>query len=725
MLPTPSTALALSRASLGRRARALAWLLALLGAAAVALAALLLPLAELPEPWLPPAIGLAGLAALAWAGACRSVLALRSGLSGQPGLTAQVQRLAQLAEQSDQALVLSDPQRGIVWVNEAFTRQSGYSFEEACGRPLGELLGSRQACPAAQQALESMLVEAGAARAELQRCGKDGHVYRVIVKAHELLDEQGRRVGFVDRESLADPSWPRTLQPAAVADEGARGPGRQDVGGPGWSRPAAMLAAPGVAPPPAWPVRAAGADALNVSNGADRSTGSDGSSGSSGPSGPSGLSGTSGLCGPSGPAGRAPVLERVEMLQRHAGRHPGFGFALLVIGVHQLAQVADAYGASAAGGLLGCCAERLRDTLRPGDLLLRLADDRFAALLEGIRHEADAVTVTERALAALAEPADVQGHRLQAVACAGLVLPEPRCGADELLGRAELALGEACRRGRGCWARHDAELQARNAQALALAADLKLALAGRQLSVDYQPSVHLRSRRWASVEALLRWRHPQRGEIPAAEFTPVAEDHGLMDEIDDFALRTACSQFAAWLREFGRDAPAMLGVNLSASQLRQPGLAAEVGALLDELGLQPQQLQVEVTESLAWRHPLVLANLAALKKQGVRVALDDFGTANSSLAGLHRLPVDCVKIDRSFVQQATEVEYHRVLIEATTRVARTLGMCTVAQGVETEAQAELLLSLGCDRAQGVLFGPPMGADAVRASLSTASADTLT
>ncbi|MDP1532254.1 MAG: EAL domain-containing protein, partial [Rubrivivax sp.] len=228
-----------------------------------------------------------------------------------------------------------------------------------------------------------------------------------------------------------------------------------------------------------------------------------------------------------------------------------------------------------------------------------------------------------------------------------------------------------------------------------------------------QPVVDLASGRLTAVEALVRWRHPVRGNVPPSQFIPVAEETGLIDAIGDHVLQTACRQFAAWRIEMGERAPPRVAVNLSRAQLKLAGLVPEVKWLLEQNGMAPSELQLEVTESLAAQDEGVQATLRELKSLGVQLALDDFGTGYSSLACLHQLPVDMVKIDRSFVNHAETVEYHRVLIEATIRVARTLGMVTVAEGIETAGQAALMEQLACDRGQGYLFGHPMSAEDLR------------
>jgi EAL domain-containing protein (putative c-di-GMP-specific phosphodiesterase class I) len=259
----------------------------------------------------------------------------------------------------------------------------------------------------------------------------------------------------------------------------------------------------------------------------------------------------------------------------------------------------------------------------------------------------------------------------------------------------------------------DHSMHERVVQALALEADLRLALTRRELFVVYQPVVDLHTREVLGVEALARWRHPDRGLVAPSDFIPVAEEAGLIDAVGSLVLRLACQDFVAWRRDLGERAPQLLAVNLSRAQLRRQGMVQELAALLEECGMQPHWLQLEVTESLAAQDEPVQATLRLLKDLGLKLALDDFGTGYSSLACLHQLPVDTVKLDKSFVQHAERVEYHRVLIEATVRVARTLGMTTVAEGIETEGQAALMQQLNCSRGQGYLFSRPLEAGALR------------
>lgn len=216
--------------------------------------------------------------------------------------------------------------------------------------------------------------------------------------------------------------------------------------------------------------------------------------------------------------------------------------------------------------------------------------------------------------------------------------------------------------------------------------------------------------RCAGVEALVRWRHPKRGIVGPVEFIGVAEECGLIGALGDYVLATACEDFVGWQRTLGPRAPRSLAVNLSRAQVAEAGWTATVSAILKASGMPPHQLQLEVTESLAAQNATVQRHLHELKELGVKLALDDFGTGYSSLACLHLLPVDTVKIDRSFVSQADTSAHHRVLIEATVRVAHSLGMDTVAEGIKTEAQASVVSQLGSDKGQGYLYSRPLSAD---------------
>ena len=463
------------------------------------------------------------------------------------------------------------------------------------------------------------------------------------------------------------------------------------------------------------------------------------------------------------PADRSAVVLRLQRSLAHAARHPGYGFALLSIDIDR-PDPADPTdpppGAAAAEELRQQIAGRLQRALRPGDVLGRHAApdaglcgplvahegaEGWLVVLDGVNRADRVAAVTERLLHELAEPYVVGFAPLKRSVSIGAVLhlatarqadggegegddhtaPALRdtdADADALLLQADTARLDARRAGRGRWALYDGALAERVGRTLALEAELGRALAGDELFVVYQPWLDLHSHAVAGVEALLRWRHPQRGVLLPAEFMAVAESSGLLQAVGDRLLGLACTQFVQWQAELGDLAPLRLAVNLTPAQLHQPALAASIAAVLQASGMQARWLQIEVTESppvqgLASAAPVSTpAALGALRALGVSLALDDFGTGYASLARLHQLPVDTVKIDRSLVAQAGAVDHHRVLVESIIRMAHTLGLRTVADGVETEAQAALMSALHCQQGQGGLYAPALEATALAAWL---------
>lgn len=450
---------------------------------------------------------------------------------------------------------------------------------------------------------------------------------------------------------------------------------------------------------------------------------------------------------------RAAVIDRVQGALAHAARHPGYGFALLSIDVDRFEQVHRSLGAAAGDELLQQIAERLRYALRPGDALARQepeaglrqplaargGGDEFVAVLEGVNSAERLAAVVQRVLQELAEPYVVGLAPLNSSVSIGAVLhvatPRPTGDSDDeatmppapdaeaLLRQADTARVDAERAGGGRWALYDGALAERVGRTLALEAELRHALADDELFVVYQPWLDLRSGAVAGVEALLRWRHPQRGVLLPAEFLGTAGPCGLSPALGQQMLSRACTQFVQWRQELGKLAPPRLAVNLSPAQLRHPALVENVAAVLQTCGMQAAWLQIELTEDRPAQGvagSAALRTLAALKALGVGLALDEFGTGYASLACLHQLPVDTVKIDRSLVAQAVTVEHHRVLVESTVCMALTLGLCTVADGVETEAQAALMAALQCQQVQGNFYSPPLDAAAMAAWLRAQS-----
>ncbi|KLU37977.1 diguanylate cyclase [Massilia sp. WF1] len=436
----------------------------------------------------------------------------------------------------------------------------------------------------------------------------------------------------------------------------------------------------------------------------------------------------------------------LEQAQQMLGRLPGLapnssGFALLFMNCDRFRQINDAHGQAVGDRLLVQIGERIRATLRPpsdridpnaatGQLAARVGADEFAVLLDGLRRREDAERVAARLLEALGRSYQLPGG--QEITCKlsmGLVWSADASDlAGEMLRDASIAMVEAKRAGGAYCTVFEPAMRERAARRADTEADLRQALLDDQLFVVYQPVVGLRpdggTDLSAGVEALVRWQHPLRGVVPPFEFIQVAEETGLIGALGDFVLRRACRDFMTWQRELGPAAPRLLAVNLSRAQLGQPNWPQTVRAILEDAGMHPSQLQLEVTESLAAQDQQVQDRLHELKALGITLALDDFGTGYSSLSSLHQLPVDTVKIDRSFVCQADTSHHHRVLIEATVKVAQSLGMNTVAEGIETEAQAAAVRDQQCAKGQGYLFSRPLTSPALldwlRSSLEQAA-----
>ena len=563
----------------------------------------------------------------------------------------ELSRLALVAERTDNMVILSNSERQIVWINDAFTRLTGYTLDEVRGQRAATLLRSENNDAETARRLRDALEACEPVRAEVLARVKGGHEFWIDADVQPLHTDGGELRGFVT--VAADISERRALQ------EQLR--------------------------------HAARSDALT------------------------------------GLPNRAVVLDRLQRAIAHARRHPGYGFAVLFMDFDRFKQVNDTLGHGAGDEMLRQIARRIEDTLRPGDAVARvssrlqtaarLGGDEFVVVLEGVHGADEARAVAERLLAVLAQPYAIRGQAVQSSASIGIVTADHAVGsADDVLRDADTAMYEAKRAGRGRCVVFDSSMHERLVRTLEVENDLRRALREHELFVVYQPVVDLAADGTpvrgglAGVEALVRWRHPTRGVVPPAQFIGVAEEAGLIDAIGQQVLEMACAQFARWRQALGEQAPRLLAVNLSRAQLQTPGLAPEVRWVLEQNGMQPHELQLEVTESLAAQDDRVQASLRELKRLGVRLALDDFGTGYSSLACLHQLPVDTVKIDRSFVGHAETLEYHRVLIEATIRVAQTLGMTTVAEGIETAGQAALMATLRCDRGQGYLFSRPLAAE---------------
>lgn len=414
---------------------------------------------------------------------------------------------------------------------------------------------------------------------------------------------------------------------------------------------------------------------------------------------------------------RVLLLDRIERALAHARRR-AIGFAVLYLDLDGFEIVKDTLGHSVADEVLVHVARRLVASVRETDTVCRLEGDQFALLLRYVSDSDAAIPAARRIQGALSSAFMLEGQQLFLSAGIGIALSSADYEEPEAMLRdAHAALGRAKERGRGRVEVFDREMRARAVRRLSLESDLRRALKEDRLGLLYQPIVSLETGRPWGCEALLRWRHPERGWIRPEEFLEVAEETGLILPMGTWAIRRACRQLRAWREASRRFADLRVHVNLSAREVARPGLIEQVEGALHETGLAPESLVLEITETTLMKRPeRVLRTLDALRERHVRFALDDFGTGYSSLAYLHRFPVEILKIDRSFVT-GDHGPGDAAIIRAVVALGESLGMEVIAEGVETEKQADLLRSLGCRHAQGYHFSRPLDPPEASADLA--------
>jgi diguanylate cyclase (GGDEF)-like protein/PAS domain S-box-containing protein len=412
-----------------------------------------------------------------------------------------------------------------------------------------------------------------------------------------------------------------------------------------------------------------------------------------------------------GLANRALLLDRLHQVLLKQHRADTL-VAVLFIDLDRFKAVNDSLGHAAGDQLLLRLAARFRSELRPTDTIARHGGDEFVVMCEDLASPAAAIEIADRLLGAVSEPITIDGHELKTSASIGIAIAEGDDVAatpESLLRDADTAMYEAKDVGRNRYAVFHPGIRARNVAKLQRAEELGLALERNELRVFYQPVVDLIDESVAEVEALVRWQHPTLGLLAPSEFIRVAEETGLVVPLGEWVLREACRELAGGYGIFaGEDV--RLSVNLSARQLAEPALVDVVRAVLDETGVPPHRLCLEITESVFMDDiELAAEALLALKQLGVRLAIDDFGTGYSSLSYLGRYPVDILKIDRSFVSGLAADPAATVIVSAAVNLAHALGLSVVAEGVETEDELITLRALRCDRAQGYYWSRPLPA----------------
>ncbi|GAA3757457.1 hypothetical protein GCM10022225_48390 [Plantactinospora mayteni] len=397
------------------------------------------------------------------------------------------------------------------------------------------------------------------------------------------------------------------------------------------------------------------------------------------------------------------VYEAVEKA-RDGGRTVG----TLSIDLDEFTAVNDTHGHAIGDALLIAAGERLRDIVGPNDLVARLGGDEFAVLIPDADDPEQVERVADHLVRALAEPLEVGDTVVNGSVSVGVATTADASDAGELLQRADLALYVAKGAGKGRWCRYQSELHTAIVERLELRAALTEAVQKLSFSVNYQPIVDMRTGAAVGFEALARWHHPARGPVPPELFIGLAEETGLIEPIGDYVLRQAAGAVARWRAERGATGAPYVSINVSARQLRTPGFVGTVRAALAAADVPPDRVMLEITESLLLRdQEPVWAELSELRAHGLRVAIDDFGTGFSSLSYLQQMPADVLKIDRSFTETVASSRRQRLLVEGIIRLAGTLGLDIIAEGVETEAVRTILLDMGCASGQGYLFARPL------------------
>jgi len=681
--------------------------------------------------------------------------------------TAELQRLSLVAQHTQEAVVLTDRAGVIEWVNGPYAAMSGHPSEALIGRRPAEVLAGPDTDPETAARIQAAVEAGHGFHEELVHVRRDGTPYWVSLDVSPILGRSGRCLGFVgiqhDITERRRAEEERGRLAAIVASsEDAIISKTLDGTISSWNRGAEQLygytAQEAIGQPITLIVPAARqveigsiltrlADGERVLLHETQRVHKDGRELDVSVSISPIRDRRDAVIGAAAITRDISERKRAERALAHQAHHDaltdlpnrslfqerldttlatlrtdGTPLALLLLDLDRFKEVNDTLGHDVGDVVLQQVADRLRGGLRAGDTIARLGGDEFAVLLPGA-DDATALAVATRLRAALVQPIEVNGLRLEVGTSIGMALgPAHGRDAATLLRRADMAMYAAKRAGQGV-RRFSPELDREDAERLSLTAELRQAIEQGQLVLHYQPKVELASGQAVGVEALVRWQHPARGLLGPDRFIPVAEQAGLIEPLTRWVLRTACVQQAAW-RAQGLDLA--VAVNLSMSSLADPGLletVREALAMHDNRG--PGRLELELTESTLMADPerarVLLADLRAL---GVRIAVDDFGTGYSSLAYLKQLPLDELKIDRCFVRDMASDDRDRAVVQATVDLAHTLGLRVVAEGVEDALALEVLQHLGCDLAQGYHLSRPLPVDELGHWATTAAAERL-
>jgi len=383
--------------------------------------------------------------------------------------------------------------------------------------------------------------------------------------------------------------------------------------------------------------------------------------------------------------------------------HPASAAAVLIFDMDRFKAINDTLGASVGDALLGIVAERVRSAIGPADIVARLRGDEFGIVQMGRPQPESADALAKRLVDLLGRSYIVEGHLINVGASVGIALvPADGRDTDQILKNAELALNCAKQGGKSSYRFFETVMDEQMQAHRSLELDFRRALALRELALVYQPQLNLASKRITGFEALLRWHNPKRGLVSPADFIPLAEEIGLIVPIGEWVIRTACEEAVSWPQ------PLNVAVNVSAVQFGSPNLVSTILSALAQSGLDPRRLEVEITESvLLGDHRAALDTLLRVRELGVRVSMDDFGTGYSSLSYLRSFPFDKIKIDQSFVRGQSDDPSGMAIVRAIAGLGQSLGMTTLAEGVETEEQLARVAADGCTDVQGYLISRPL------------------
>ncbi len=414
---------------------------------------------------------------------------------------------------------------------------------------------------------------------------------------------------------------------------------------------------------------------------------------------------------------RALFMDRLQHAAQRSQRGQN-NFAVLFLDLDRFKVVNDSLGHNAGDKLLVGIAERLQHCVRPQDTVARLGGDEFAILLESM-NETGAHAIAERIQLSLKTPFDLDGRDVQTTVSIGITLSKDIADPEQLLRNADVAMYHAKNSGRARYAMFDTSMHDKVIETMQLEVEFRNALDNNEFRLHYQPLVDLHTGHISGVEALVRWYHPTKGIIPPGSFIPIAEDTGMISALDAWVLNEACRQVKLWQEVFNRDLT--VSVNLSTKNFRLHDLADKVLATLENTGLMPTCLKLEITESVLMDNlEAGLNQLQRLREAGIGLQIDDFGTGYSSLSYLHQLPLDSLKIDRSFIWQLDDAKKNKngAIVQTIISLARSLSLSVVAEGIETEEQLRVLETLGCDYGQGFLFAKPLPAPELESLLKT-------